>query len=88
MRKLPYFKPFLTFEEQAGLLEERGLLITTDEEREFLADFLRNLNFHRFEGYCLRYYRPNSKGSCTKVLETQKQTSISTEKSIRVGIEQ
>lgn len=61
MRKLPYFKPFLTFEEQAGLLEERGLLITTDEEREFLADFLRNLNFHRFEGYCLRYYRPNSK---------------------------
>ena len=50
MRKLPYFKPFLTFEEQAGLLEERGLLITTDEEREFLADFLRNLNFHRFEG--------------------------------------
>ena len=61
MRKLPYFKPFLTFEEQAGLLEERGLLITTDEEREFLADFLRNLNFHRFEGYCLSYYRPNSK---------------------------
>ena len=50
MRKLPYFKPFLTFEEQAGLLEERGLLITTDEEREFLVDFLRNLNFHRFEG--------------------------------------
>lgn len=30
-------------------------------KREFLADFLRNLNFHRFEGYCLRYYRPNSK---------------------------
>ena len=34
MRKLPYFKPFLTFEEQARLLEERGLLIVTVENRK------------------------------------------------------
>ena len=61
MRKLPYFKPFLTFEEQARLLEERGLLVTTYENRKFLADFLMNLNFHRFEGYCLRYYQSGSK---------------------------
>ena len=50
MRKLPYFKPFLTFEEQTSLLEERGLPVTADEDRKFLIDFLRNLNFHRFEG--------------------------------------
>ena len=35
MRKLPYFKPFLTFEEQASLLEERGLPVTADEDRKF-----------------------------------------------------
>lgn len=44
MRKLPYFKPFLTFEEQAGLLEERGLLIANDENRKLLVDFLRSDN--------------------------------------------
>ena len=44
MRKLPYFKPFLTFEEQAGLLEERGLLIVTVDNRKFLVDFLRSDN--------------------------------------------
>ena len=44
MRKLPYFKPFLTFEEQARLLEERGLLIVTDENRKLLVDFLRSDN--------------------------------------------
>ena len=44
MKKLPYFKPFLTFEEQARLLEERGLLIANDENRKFLVDFLRSDN--------------------------------------------
>lgn len=44
MRKLPYFKPFLTFEEQARLLEERGLLIANDENRKLLVDFLRSDN--------------------------------------------
>ena len=44
MKKLPYFKPFLTFEEQARLLEERGLLIVTVDNREFLVDFLRSDN--------------------------------------------
>ena len=44
MKKLPYFKPFLTFEEQAGLLEERGLLIVTVDNRKFLVDFLRSDN--------------------------------------------
>ena len=44
MKKLPYFKPFLTFEEQARLLEERGLLIVTDENRKLLVDFLRSDN--------------------------------------------
>ena len=44
MRKLPYFKPFLTFEEQARLLEERGLLIANDENRNLLVDFLRSDN--------------------------------------------
>lgn len=44
MRKLPYFKPFLTFEEQARLLEERGLLIVTVDNRKFLVDFLRSDN--------------------------------------------
>lgn len=44
MRKLPYFKPFPTFEEQARLLEERGRLIVTVDNREFLVDFLRSDN--------------------------------------------
>lgn len=44
MKKLPYFKPFLTFEEQARLLEERGLLIANDENRNLLVDFLRSDN--------------------------------------------
>lgn len=44
MKKLPYFKPFLTFEEQARLLEERGLLIVTVDNRKFLVDFLRSDN--------------------------------------------
>lgn len=44
MKKLPYFKPFLTFEEQARLLEERGLLIGTVDNRKFLVDFLRSDN--------------------------------------------
>lgn len=44
MKKLPYFKPFLTFEEQARLLEERGLLIANDENRKLLVDFLRSDN--------------------------------------------
>lgn len=44
MKKLSYFKPFLTFEEQARLLEERGLLIVTVDNRKFLVDFLRSDN--------------------------------------------
>ena len=44
MKKLPYFKPFLTFEEQARLREERGLLIANDENRKLLVDFLRSDN--------------------------------------------
>lgn len=44
MKKLPYFKPFLTFEEQARLLEERGLLIANNENRKLLVDFLRSDN--------------------------------------------
>ena len=44
MRKLPYFEPFPTFEEQARLLEERGRLIVTVDNRKFLVDFLRSDN--------------------------------------------
>ena len=61
MTKPPYSKPFLTFEEQAKLLEDRGLALVTDENRQSLINLLRNLNFHRFEGYCLRYYRQEPK---------------------------
>ena len=61
MTKPPYSKPFLTFEEQAKLLEDRGLALVTDENRQSLINLLRNLNFHRLEGYCLRYYRQEPK---------------------------
>ena len=61
MNKVSYFKPFLTFEEQVQLLESRGLIVGSDENRKFLIAFLKNLNFYRFDAYCLRYYDTNSK---------------------------
>ena len=61
MNKVSYYKPFLSFEEQARLLEDRGLLIGSDENRRLLIDFLRNLNFYRLDGYCRRYYGRNLK---------------------------
>ena len=54
MKKLPYFKPFLTFEEQARLLEERGLLIANDENRKLLVDFLRSDNTDNNESSRIR----------------------------------
>lgn len=54
MKKLPYFKPFLTFEEQARLLEERGLLIVTVDNRKFLVDFLRSDNTDNNESTRIR----------------------------------
>ena len=60
--KAPYSsKSLSTFEEQVQLLESRGLLIGSDENRKFLIEFLSNLNFYRFEGYCLRYYDKNAR---------------------------
>ena len=87
MKKLPYFKPFLTFEEQARLLEERGLLIANDENRKLLVDFLRNLNFHRLEGYCLRYYRSGSKTHVFKsgTSVTRIQNDYNADKMIRLA---
>ncbi len=54
MKKLPYFKSFLTFEEQARLLEERGLLIVTVDNRKFLVDFLRSDNTDNNESTRIR----------------------------------
>ena len=61
INKVSYSESFLTFEEQVQLLESRGLLIGTDENRAFMVNFLKNLNFYRFDGYCRRYYDENSK---------------------------
>ncbi len=61
MNKVSYFKPFITFEEQAQLLIDRGLIIHKESGKQSLIETFRTLNFFRFNGYCNRYYNDESK---------------------------
>ncbi|MDD5584701.1 MAG: Abi family protein [Candidatus Omnitrophica bacterium] len=52
---MKYDKPPLSFEEQAGLLIKRGLVV----DRVFLIDRLRNVNYYRLSGYLYPYRQPD-----------------------------
>ena len=48
---MKYDKPPLSFEEQAGLLVKRGLVV----DSAFLIDRLKNVNYYRLSGYLYPY---------------------------------
>jgi len=52
---MKYEKPPLSFEEQAGLLIKRGLIV----DREFLIDRLKSVNYYRLSGYLYPYRQFN-----------------------------
>jgi abortive infection bacteriophage resistance protein len=54
--KQPYNKPPLSFEKQAALLIQRGLIADQDE----LTNFLRRTNYYRFSTYLYPFRLPHS----------------------------
>ena len=60
MDKREYTKPFLTFDQQADLLIERGLC----SSREDICHYLRQVNYYRLCGYWHPFYQRDEKGIC------------------------
>ncbi len=55
-----YSKPFLSFEKQVDLLEERGLIVP---DKTLAIDYLRVVNYYRLSAYTLVFELPSSRNS-------------------------
>ena len=51
---MKFTKPFLSFEQQAMLLSERGLIIENDT-----VHYLQHLNYYRLSGYWIPFQEDN-----------------------------
>ena len=55
--KMKYSKPFLSYEEQASLLECRGLIV---QDRQFLLEKLSNIGYYRLSAYWYPFKKSDS----------------------------
>ena len=49
LARIPYAKPWLSYEDQVKKLQQRGLIV---DDPQAAAQFLLHLNYYRFSGYC------------------------------------